>query len=406
MCKHVASLLYQACKSRYSCTDKLQIWHKPKLAKRAVFIEEIATPKATPNLEEVEKKRARFNFDPRPVEFQTEKSLHSYNLDKLANISMGKSAILRYSNSYRELDVNNRPEGIGSEVEINTTAYIHINTIKEAFTMCNNKFDEFEKLLMSNKESLQWLAKETSLQSECNKWFVFRQGRITSSKMHAVVTSFKNIRETKKCKSIIANVMGYYETPNEIPALKWGKCREKPALKHYIGHMRKSHKQFSVKETGLILSAKQPYIAASPDGLVSCHCCKTGLVEIKNPYTHKNITVTELSKIPNSGFNFCDNSFTIEKNHYYYSQIQTQMYCTDAQYCDLVIHTATIEDNMVIIRIYPDNDFICNMVRNCKLFYKSYIFPELQNCAIEQQIREHYVKRKMEEMLQVITKGN
>ena len=82
------------------------------------------------------------------------------------------------------------------------------------------------------------------------------------------------------------------------------------------------------------------------------------------------------------------------------------MYCTDAQYCDLVIHTATIEDNMVIIRIYLDNNFICNMVRNCKLFYKNYIFPELQNCAIEQQIREHYVKRKMEEMLQVITKGN
>ena len=66
------SIIIPGCKSRYSCTDKLQAWHTPKLANRAVFMENISTPKVTPHLEEVENKKARFNFDPRPVEFQTE----------------------------------------------------------------------------------------------------------------------------------------------------------------------------------------------------------------------------------------------------------------------------------------------------------------------------------------------
>ena len=57
-------------------------------------------------------------------------------------------------------------------------------------------------------------------------------------------------------------------------ATEWGKTNEPVARQEYIKLNAKYHKKLSVVEQGYLLGA-------SPDGIVSCECHESGLLEIK-----------------------------------------------------------------------------------------------------------------------------
>ena len=52
-----------------------------------------------------------------------------------------------------------------------------------------------------------------------------------------------------------------------------------------ISVLKKSHKNFASTNLGLKVDQIYPYIAASLELLVTCHCCKSGVVEIKFSYS-------------------------------------------------------------------------------------------------------------------------
>ncbi len=41
------------------------------------------------------------------------------------------------------------------------------------------------------------------------------------------------------------------------------------------------HDNLEVKECGLFISVENPFIGASPDGVIECKCCGWGIIEIK-----------------------------------------------------------------------------------------------------------------------------
>ena len=51
--------------------------------------------------------------------------------------------------------------------------------------------------------------------------------------------------------------------------------------------MAQDHQSFILKQSGLLLDPANPFIGASPDGVVHCSCCGTGVLEIKCPYSCK-----------------------------------------------------------------------------------------------------------------------
>ena len=53
--------------------------------------------------------------------------------------------------------------------------------------------------------------------------------------------------------------------------------------------MRDDHIDFTVVPTGLHVNPSFPHLGASPDGIVSCCCCGKGLLEIKCPYSKREI---------------------------------------------------------------------------------------------------------------------
>ena len=52
--------------------------------------------------------------------------------------------------------------------------------------------------------------------------------------------------------------------------------------------MEKNHVDFEILPAGLLVSTKYPFLGATPDGLLSCSCCGTGLLEVKCPHKYRD----------------------------------------------------------------------------------------------------------------------
>ena len=96
-----------------------------------------------------------------------------------------------------------------------------------------------------------------------------------------------------------------------------------------------------------------PYIAASPDGRVHDpnYSPSNGLVEFKNPYASRNMTIDEACKSKSFCLQKIENTYQLKRRHDYYFQVQCQLYCDNKQWCDFVVRT---EKDMFTERILFD----------------------------------------------------
>ena len=67
----------------------------------------------------------------------------------------------------------------------------------------------------------------------------------------------------------------------KVPALNWGISNECIARESYLRMQENEHDNLEYRPAGLHLHESYSYLAASPDGIVSCTCCGEGLIEIK-----------------------------------------------------------------------------------------------------------------------------
>ena len=82
-----------------------------------------------------------------------------------------------------------------------------------------------------------------------------------------------------------------------------------------------------------------PFEGASPDGMVTCICCGTGVIEIKCPYSCRNKSLKEVSEEKSHFFLHAKGAGNLElkDNHQYFCQIQLQMKLCNASFCDFVV---------------------------------------------------------------------
>jgi len=110
-----------------------------------------------------------------------------------------------------------------------------------------------------------------------------------------------------------------------------------------------------------------------------------GLVEFKNPYAARGMTIDEaVSNIKNFCLcrNKCTQQIQLKTNHDYYFQMQCIMYCTNREWCDLVVMTKTIH----IERITFNKDLWTATLQKLKPFYFTAVLPEL--ASPRQPVRE------------------
>lgn len=201
-----------------------------------------------------------------------------------------------------------------------------------------------------NESQRKNLCKITVGQSGCPVWFRYRVGRITSSKSAVLAIT------TLGSKTFLG------------PAVQHGNTFEQKAIDTCVSEMKRIHNNVTVCKTGLTLSADTPYIAASPDFILTCDCCGEWVGEDKCPFSYKDELIDSIND------KFCVQNGTLKKDHPYYTQWQVHMYCTGIKQCVFVVWTFK---DCKMLNVGLDQDFLSTAIANLSDKYKKVIVPEI-----------------------------
>ena len=394
-CKHIFALLlfveeHVRLGSNVTCTSVKQKWgaksskrkiHKPDL------IQNISVKKVKLGLEKPLTKLKRCLFDPRPISSRNS-NFTEKDWKAVAEATKGNSAVI-----YLKPEI--QFEYLMSQITTcSTVAETVPLTIDQAAILVQNNYGnesltmKYQKLLDNisiTEQQVKLVAEKTLLQSNSLLWKSYRVGKISSSNAHAVIAKFDkhlSVKNEKAAFNLCAQILGYKKNAYS-KAIQWGNMFEPYARKRYIKEMQKSHKSFKCVETGLLISTEHPYLAASPDGITTCTCCGTGLVEIKCPWTSRQKKVSEYVKTNQSFLELITgtNTYTLKNNHPYRTQIQHQLYITGYLYADLYVCLSSDQHRE---RIYADPNYYQN-ISKFKKFFSEFIVPELFSKEIEKK---------------------
>ena len=100
--------------------------------------------------------------------------------------------------------------------------------------------------------------------------------------------------------------------------------------------MKKNHQDLETRSCGLFLKRHNMFLSASPRLLVKCSCCGEGLVEIKCPYTCRNVSPREK---PPLFLKSEKDLLNLKPSQCYFTQIQEQRGVTGRKWCDLFVYS-------------------------------------------------------------------
>ena len=226
----------------------------------------------------------------------------------------------------------------------------------------------FESMKITGEEA-EYLEQSTKLQAQSNLWFEHRKGRLTASKFARISRA-----RIDSSRSLLKSVMQYNPpVTSRVPALKWGVDHENVARQQYIDMMSHQHNTFECHPAGLMVCIEHSHLGASPDGLVTCVCCGSGLVEIKCPYKHRE---EHPHQVIDSSFCLSEVEGAMKLNHChdYYIQVQGQMAVCSKEYCDFVCWTTK---GIHIERVLYDADVFRRMKPSLDKFFLIVVLPEI-----------------------------
>ena len=206
----------------------------------------------------------------------------------------------------------------------------------------------------------------TRKQAECEEWREARSSRLTSS-------NFGNVLKRKAPPTAAFMKTLFNNTEIHAPSLDYGRRHEAQAKAQYLKTFPSRH----IHECGLVVNNEFSFLGASPDGKV-CDSGLCGILEIKCPYTARNITIKEACKqIPRFMLDEHDsNGILLKRDHSYYCQIQGQLMITGADFCDFTVFT---KKDIYVERIFPDVQYMERMIDVLANFFMQYAKPYLNN---------------------------
>ena len=170
-----------------------------------------------------------------------------------------------------------------------------------------------------------------------------------------------------------------YSTFRGNSATRWGLEQEKYSVGVYINwlHDRGSPNPTVNVKCGLTVCTAHPWLAATPDGWVTDLTVSPtqGLVEFKNPYSYRDLSVSDAITTKKCDCLEVNNGrIQLKHTHTYYYQVQLAMFCTSTQWCDFLLRT-TVDYHCE--RIQLNKSFCTTMLPTLRRFYILAILPEL-----------------------------
>jgi len=212
------------------------------------------------------------------------------------------------------------------------------------------------------EENPRLLEQSTKSQASSELWVQARKYRITSSVFGEIVNR-KSIPSEKMLQRLFST--------NEVnaPSLTYGKRNESKVKGIYLAQCPNRH----IHECGFIINNEFPFLGATPDGKL-CDQGHTGLIEIKCPYSARDLSVQQACDLPNFFLENSDQEIKLRKTHSYYMQVQGQLMVSGCAFCDFVVYCPK-DTELFIQRIYPDKPFMMKMLVKLSEFFSLHADP-------------------------------
>ena len=186
------------------------------------------------------------------------------------------------------------------------------------------------------------------MEQRTEEWFAARLGKVTASRVADVLAKIKSgesaSRKNYKMELVVQRLTNKVGESFTNAAMEWGTEQEPFARMAY-----EAHTGTFVKEEGFVDHPTIEGFGCSPDGLVG-----EGLIEIKAPNTANHIETVLENKAPSK----------------YIPQMQAQMACTGAKWCDFVSFDPRVPEDLqlFVVRVERDQEYINSMEVEVKQF--------------------------------------
>ena len=187
-----------------------------------------------------------------------------------------------------------------------------------------------------------------NMEQRTEEWFSARLGKVTASRVADVLAKIKTgesaSRKNYKMELVVQRLTGKQGESFTNAAMEWGTEQEPFARMAY-----EAHTGTFVKEEGFVDHPTIEGFGCSPDGIVG-----EGLIEIKCPNTANHIETVLENKVPSK----------------YIPQMQAQMACTGAKWCDFVSFDPRVPEDLqlFVVRVERDQEYIDAMEVEVKQF--------------------------------------
>ena len=186
------------------------------------------------------------------------------------------------------------------------------------------------------------------MEQRTEEWFSARLGKVTASRVADVLAKIKSgesaSRKNYKMELVVQRLTNKQGESFTNAAMEWGTEQEPFARMAY-----EAHTGTFVKEEGFVDHPTIEGFGCSPDGIVG-----EGLIEIKAPNTANHIETVLENKAPSK----------------YIPQMQCQMACTGAKWCDFVSFDPRVPEDLqlFVVRVERDQEYIDAMEVEVKQF--------------------------------------
>jgi putative phage-type endonuclease len=186
------------------------------------------------------------------------------------------------------------------------------------------------------------------MEQRTEEWFAARLGKVTASRVADVLAKIKSgesaSRKNYKMELVVQRLTNKQGESFTNAAMEWGTEQEPFARMAY-----EAHTGTFVKEEGFVDHPTIEGFGCSPDGIVG-----EGLIEIKCPNTANHIETVLENKVPSK----------------YIPQMQAQMACTGAKWCDFVSFDPRVPEDLqlFVVRVERDQEYIDAMEVEVKQF--------------------------------------
>ncbi|XP_039633101.1 uncharacterized protein LOC120543849 [Perca fluviatilis] len=230
-------------------------------------------------------------------------------------------------------------------------------------------------------------------QSSNQDWFTWRKNRITASVAHRIAhCRFVNGKSKAPPPSYLAAVTGEGRHI-QTRAMSWGVNMEAKAVRRYQEMKSVAlGRSVTVQSCGLFLDERRPWLAGSPDGIVTDSHTGQWLLclEVKCPYKHRQRTVEEACRQDPA---FCleithhtppaasPPAYRLKTSHSYYTQIQVQLAVTGLRDADLAVFTLK---ELAIVPVTFDPALWDATLSKLETFYRDAVLPHLRQDSQQQ----------------------